>query len=361
MLHLTIIQARFGDCLVLEHRRGNRVHRYLIDGGPSATYADHLKPYLGSVVAEGASLDAVVLSHVDTDHAIGLLDLFADLVAGPPAGGEQVVVGEVWHNSFSIVPGDPEIDNQARAVLQGAGAAMASLGAQVLGIDHGNQLRIRALQLNLPLNAPFPGGVILTDTATLVERDGLRLQVVGPSRTNFDALRRDWLAWLEAHQSDINDPNVAATADDSVPNLSSVCLLAMANGRSVLLTGDAIGDHVVENLERLGLVSAGGTLHVDVLKMPHHGSERNVTPAFFDRITADRYVFSANGRDGNPDMATLVWLVEALKRQGRTATLVATNRTESLTRLKSLYPPSTFGYRIRYLAPDRHWLRLRVG
>jgi hypothetical protein len=53
--------------------------------------------------------------------------------------------------------------------------------------------------------------------------------------------------------------------------------------------------------------------------------------------------------------------VEALKRQGRTATLVATNRTESLTRLKELYPPSTFGYRVRYLAPDRHWLRLRVG
>ncbi len=361
MLHFTVIQAKYGDCLVLEHRRGPRLHRYLIDGGPSRTYEEHLKAYLDGVVAEGATVDAVVLSHVDTDHTDGLLDLFGELLEPPPSGGAHVRIGEVWHNSFALVPGDPAINNQARAALQGAGTAMASLGAQVLGIEHGNQLRIRALQLNLPLNQPFPDGEILTDTATVIERDGLRLQVVGPAQADFDALRDDWLEWLEDNASDLGDPNVAATADDKVPNLSSVCLLASANGHSLLLTGDALGDHLIANLERLGLLPVGGTLHVDLLKMPHHGSDRNVTPAFFDRITADRYVFSANGRHGNPDMATLVWLAEALKRQGRTASIVATNRTESLTRLTALYPPATFGYRIRYLAPGKDWLRIRLG
>ena len=43
-----------------------------------------------------------------------------------------------------------------------------------------------------------------------------------------------------------------------------------------------------------------GRLHVDILKVPHHGSERNISETFFDIVTADVYVISANGRDDNP-------------------------------------------------------------
>jgi hypothetical protein len=41
-------------------------------------------------------------------------------------------------------------------------------------------------------------------------------------------------------------------------------------------------------------------MHVDILKGPHHGSNRNVERIFFKRITADHYVFSGNGEHGNP-------------------------------------------------------------
>ena len=45
--------------------------------------------------------------------------------------------------------------------------------------------------------------------------------------------------------------------------------------------------------------------------MPHHGSSRNVDEAFFARVTADHYVFSADGRHGNPDPQTLRMLAAA--------------------------------------------------
>ena len=51
-------------------------------------------------------------------------------------------------------------------------------------------------------------------------------------------------------------------------------------------------------------------MHVDVLKGPHHGSDRNVEPIFFSRITADHYVFSGNGEHGNPERETLQMLLE---------------------------------------------------
>jgi hypothetical protein len=50
---------------------------------------------------------------------------------------------------------------------------------------------------------------------------------------------------------------------------------------------------------------------VDVLKLPHHGSIRNVDEHFFARVRARNYVISANGRDGNPEDQTLALLCDA--------------------------------------------------
>ncbi|HYO70712.1 MAG TPA: hypothetical protein VEU33_31995 [Archangium sp.] len=50
---------------------------------------------------------------------------------------------------------------------------------------------------------------------------------------------------------------------------------------------------------------------MDVLKLQHHGSVRNVTPEFFERVVADHYVISANGKHDNPDVETLEMLAEA--------------------------------------------------
>ena len=54
-----------------------------------------------------------------------------------------------------------------------------------------------------------------------------------------------------------------------------------------------------------------------------------MTKAFFTRVTADFYEASANGRDGNPDLNTLVWIVEAAKAQGLLSTLAGPQNTPS--------------------------------
>ena len=82
-------------------------------------------------------------------------------------------------------------------------------------------------------------------------------------------------------------------------------MLAEAGGKSMLLCGDARGDHVLEGLESAGKLAAGGTLALDILKLPHHGSIRNVDHDFFERLPARHYLISADGRDGNPESATL--------------------------------------------------------
>src|SRR5207249_8311757 len=129
------------------------------------------------------------------------------------------------------------------------------------------------------------------------------------------------------------EETLSVAADSSVPNLSSIAMLFTLADRTLLLTGDGRGDHIIEGMKELGLLDAKGQRHVSVLKMPHHGSARNATRPFLDALTADVYVVSANGRYGNPDYECLVNVVESAHDGGREIELAMANVTPSYAKL----------------------------
>ena len=51
-------------------------------------------------------------------------------------------------------------------------------------------------------------------------------------------------------------------------------------------------------------------MKLDILKMPHHGSDRNMTEKFLKAFPADHYIVSADGKHGNPDPNTIKAIVE---------------------------------------------------
>jgi hypothetical protein len=128
------------------------------------------------------------------------------------------------------------------------------------------------------------------------------------------ALQAEHEAFLVKHPEIVDKATaslIAEYSDDSKPNLSSIVVMAEAHGKKILFTGDARGDKILEGLELTRVVEPGGSIHVDVLKCPHHGSDRNVELDFFQRITADHYVFSGNGENGNPERTTFELLATA--------------------------------------------------
>jgi beta-lactamase superfamily II metal-dependent hydrolase len=78
----------------------------------------------------------------------------------------------------------------------------------------------------------------------------------------------------------------------------------------MLLTGDARGDKILQGLNSAGL-QANGKIDVDILKVPHHGSDRNVSTDFFRWVVAKHYVFCGDGSNCNPHAATLAMVTEA--------------------------------------------------
>ena len=94
-------------------------------------------------------------------------------------------------------------------------------------------------------------------------------------------------------------------------------LLAEEGGNTVLLTGDGHGDDIIKGLRLHNLITDQQGIHVDVLKVQHHGSEFNLDAEFCRWVTADHYIFCGNGAHHNPDKRVIEAIVES--RVGLTA------------------------------------------
>jgi hypothetical protein len=104
--------------------------------------------------------------------------------------------------------------------------------------------------------------------------------------------------------------------------------LVNCNTKKILFTGGGLGKDVIDALSKNRmLVDKQGELHIDVLKVPCHGIDRNVTMKFFNPVSADHYVISANRRDHNSSLATLGWIIESKHRGKNRKKTVLKNRT----------------------------------
>lgn len=372
---LEALQARHGDSLLLHWGDGRLI---VIDGGPSGVFAKTLLPRLEALRAE-RDVDALrvrllMVSHIDDDHIHGVLDWtrhMADL-----RKERQPVpwtIGTLWHNAFDDIVGNVEPLSTA---LGAAVAPVANDGPvpEGLGLDRssamvmasvaqGQQLRADARALDLPVNKPFRGLV----WAPAAERrevpleDGLTLSVIGPGQAQVEALRTDWDRKIEAmKKTDAASAQAIAAdfVDRSVYNLSSIVVLASLGGRRLLLTGDARGDFVLAGLRDAGLL-ANDSIHLDLLKVPHHGSDRNVREDFFARVTADHYVISADGRHGNPDPRMLAMLTEA--RGNAEYTVHLTNRTAPAVEFFERDRPKGRKYHVVFRDDGEPSVRVAVG
>jgi hypothetical protein len=296
------LEAQQGDCLMIHAGTVQSPVLVVIDGGPKGNYANWLKPRLNALQAAPAfaagrkfGVDLLMVTHIDDDHIHGIIDLLADADA-------NWQIRQAWFNSFADVKAATQkaahaagLDDTQTSMVTGLpvdphfGVTMASVGQ---GRSLRDELDERGIPMNDGVANLFTGGPPIVYTSA----DGsLTLRLLAPNKTALDRLQQTWESTAIK----------AAALDNAVENLSSLVVLAVCSGKTILLTGDARGDRIVEGLQTAKLMPATGPLRVDVFKLPHHGSVRNCIPLMFAAIHARHYVISANGKNSNPDSEAL--------------------------------------------------------
>ena len=322
----------------------------LIDGGPYQTFRNHLKPTLQKLLLNG-KIDLMVLSHIDNDHIIGLLDLLIEIKNERDNGIKELVkIKKMWHNSFKELLQLPEEPKKLLASIfwsQNLINRKNILESLVMkGFQQGTDLTKLAKTLKIPINPGFDKVIVVYDKMKSVSLNDINLHLLGPTKKNIDKLRKEWNDWFSKKQQTIKTEfGLVQILDKSVPNLASITFLAEIKNRKILFTGDGLGQDVVDMLSKNEMLDENGKFHVDVLKVPHHGSDRNTSLDFFNTVNAQHYVISANGRDDNPSLSTLRWIIESGKTSRGPKKIILTNITPNVRKVLQEYDQKKFNYK----------------
>ncbi|MCH9649820.1 MAG: hypothetical protein K0U98_16400 [Deltaproteobacteria bacterium] len=355
-MKITLFQASQGDCLLLTGKDGTNV---LVDGGLAGSYRAHVAPTLGEMARAGQVLDLVYVSHIDQDHISGVLRMVDDLVDWKvfefqrqngndrfpkPRAPRPPEIRAIWHNAFHDqvdanvgAIGDQLVAGAKTLQVDGAFAESLEVYDGLIASERQALLlsaRVGQELLAIPWNQEFDGGLMyVMEPVDRFPLGTLSFSVIGPFEEDLARLRRRWNRWLAGNQEAVDTVRQKAVRDvdrlglseaEAVlqgtrelaaelgkrslvtpPNLASLMILAEEDGHTVLLTGDGHGDDILDGLEVNQRLNGQGGIHVDVLKVQHHGSEHNADEEFCRRVTADHYLFCGNGAHENPDLDIL--------------------------------------------------------
>lgn len=342
MVIFEAIDAAHGDAILVRYQGNAGFQRIiLVDAGPKSAHdenGDKYVPYEKRVIPrllqikaerdkKSASediragqptlaLDLVMCTHIDDDHIAGVERLYGCLSGNGQCAddGDLVEARTLWFNSFSTLMGELDIDEAV---------------AEPLSVTQGEHLTSFAQATGATINKGAPGQLVAVGQLPKGFAPA-KITVTNPDKKALEKLRKDWLADVKKNKGKKTAAEPSATGgevkfkpDNAVANLSSIVLLVEVFGRKLLLTGDQRGDHVLKGLINTKKAK-GGKLHVDIMKVPHHGAIGNNPKEFVAAVTADTYVFCANGKDQNPDPPVLA-LVAAEAKKGRKFTMAFTN------------------------------------
>jgi beta-lactamase superfamily II metal-dependent hydrolase len=320
----------------------------------SHTDQDHIGGILA--LADDAFLWKVFAAHLDTTPDDGQSDA-PDGFRRPRNRPRPPAVDKFWYNAFSAaLPGDQiefgttlvRIATALAAASESGVLREAALATRelVASVGEGIQLnnRLDERQLGYPVNPEFGGDLMQIESVGAgvpapLPIGSMRFHLIGPFREDLENFAQYWEEWIESHKEEARRIEDERKTDDRAlpsneferlqrslialaarlgdrgevtpPNLASLMFLVEEDGRSILLTGDGHGQDILRGLERQEKLDADGGIHVDVLKVQHHGSEHNLDEEFCRRVTANHYVFCGNGDSGNPDLRVVEALVDS--------------------------------------------------
>ena len=310
MFDIEMLPAAHGDCLVVTYGTKEEPHRILIDGGTHFTFP-HLKHYIEQLPVDQRNFELLIVTHIDEDHIGGVLPLLRDKELG-------VSFGDIWFNAWRHL------------------APPRRTG--FLGPEQGDLLgNLLSQRTDLPWNETFEGGTVVVPDAGALPAftlpGGMRLTLLSPRWEELEDLSRSWsdksfkkgripgdvsmlggpaegiLELLGSHSQAALLAAQRFFPDNSAANGSSIAVLAEYEGTRALLAADAFAEVLLAGLQRLP--ESRDSLRLEAFKLPHHGSQRNISEELLRAAPSQSYLVSTNGNVfKHPDESAMARVLE---------------------------------------------------
>lgn len=349
-----------GDCILLSLGDELKRTHILIDGGFAVTYKNYIKPRLQEISSKGEHISLVVVTHIDTDHIEGILELFKENNA---ADNPQIIkIEEVWHNSYKHLQLEEvaeltKLDWKEKAILsnikaKGSIGSKESLsGDKDISAEHGSSLAALLYRGNYKWNTHFNGMAVRCDNKNIIKLDSdIVIRLLSPNNEKLNKLQEYWLRELQKEKydfklnkdelfndayefylmnqreiekgyeikeisytestKDLNDYLSKSESYDSSPaNGASISFVLEYKGKKLLFLGDSHPQLIKLELEKL-LNQGDSKLFFDLIKVSHHGSHRNTSKNLLEIIDSEIFLLSTNGgRNKHPNNETIARIV----------------------------------------------------
>lgn len=356
-----------GDCFLISLGNDTDQTHILIDGGFQETYEKYLRNRLLEISKKGEKISLVVVSHLDSDHIEGILELFKE---NESANNPKVIsIGEVWHNSYrhlqsNIHENSTDLGWQEKYILEdiiAKGNSKLNRNSNEdnnISADQGSSLAALLLKGEYNWNNKFNGTAVNIDNLKSIKlNEDILINLLSPNNKKLEKLRYYWLNelqklkhdfklssdklfddayeyyLLDKSEKDIKEENKEIsykqdekdlgsylirkdTYDSSAANGSSISFILEYKGKKMLFLGDSHHTLIKKELENLS--NDDSIIFFDLIKVSHHGSKNNTSKKLLEKIDSNVYLISTNGgRNNHPNKETIAKIVCRESREKR--------------------------------------------
>lgn len=282
------MSARHGDALILHCSKGEDEGTIVIDGGPFAN--PRFNPFLTEIESH-LPIDLMVVTHFDDDHLVGIKRFVEN-----HRNDNLFPVKRIWANCAKHISFDLSEKLSSKKA--------SKLADVLLEISQKTQLDWE----NYRLNGFVDESILFADIEIINPHKDVFEHFITSYKEEYDCgYTEENLSNKKDKEPDINvdmhelanRPKTPGNIENpsELINMVSVSMLICSDAFSLLALGDSFPQEIYASLVERGY-NKMNKLHVDYMKMPHHGSAENISNELLDIIDCDNFIITTDGSKG---------------------------------------------------------------
>lgn len=343
MLKINIYPAKEGDALLV--RLGNDDINLIIDMGYDVTYQNYMKKDLLSLSAQSKKINLMIITHIDQDHILGAITFLEE----NNKKDKIIDIDEIWFNSFRHL----QFEKTCKPLEQDELHILSSItnqnkyrkkidGLHYVTVEQGTTLAKLLYEGSYNWNSSFQNGAVFDngDDCRIKINTETSIILISPNIQKLNLLARKWKDKLESEKYGftINSDEIFDDAfelfmkeseveylnqdiskveniefsklieieekDKSPTNGSSIAFILEYKDSKILFLGDSHEDIIYKKL--YDLRSNGYDLTFDLIKVSHHGSNKNISNRLLKIVKCQKFLFLTDGsHHQHPDLAAI--------------------------------------------------------